>query len=197
MIFSIYLIQTPEINQVFFVFFIAIIVILHSSFFFNSFGLDNIVADRYRIFPVTPKAIFTAKNRAILFILSVELFPLLLLNLILSQHILLIGYYCLIILSMILVYCLVGNITSVLLAGPRRYSHFGDNKASGSGRIFVATLCWVIPLYLHDILKGDLIRGIFFYACVCMVFFIAFFALKKKIGLLFEERKEELRKKLL
>lgn len=196
LIFIVSIILTPVINQVLFGFVIAITVILHASFFFNSFGLDRKALDRYRLFPVTPTEIIAAKNKSVLFVLSIQLFPLLLINLIKSQNILLICYYCLIFMNIMIVYCLAGNITSILLAQVRRYSHFGETGDSGSGRIFFATLCWGAPLYVNNALNGDLLTGIFIYTGVFIVLLAVFLASRGKIGLLFEEQKEEMHKNL-
>lgn len=197
LIFMTYLILIPEINQVLFGFVTAIITILHASFYFNSFGLDHQALDRYLLFPVPPASIITAKNRSALLVSGVHLLPPLLINLIKSHNLVLICYYCLIIMNIMLVYCLAGNVTSILLAQPRTYSHFGDTGDSGSGRIFFATLCWGIPLYVNNALHGGLFTGIIIYAVTFTVFLAVFLVLKGKTGLLFIERKEEMREHLL
>ncbi|MBN2534280.1 MAG: ATP-binding cassette domain-containing protein [Spirochaetales bacterium] len=197
LIFIIYLILTPLINQALFGLITAVIVILHASFFFNSFGLDHQALDRYLLFPVSSSKVITAKNKAALIILGIQVFPLLLINLFKSQAILLISYYSLIIMDIMLVYCLAGNITSILLARPRKYSHFGETGDSGSGRTFFAALCWGIPFYVNNVLEGNIVTGIFIYAGFLIVLLCAFFVLRRKTGILFEERKEEMRENLL
>lgn len=190
--FSIYLLSTQEINQALFGLVITLLTILHGSFFFNSFGLDHKATDRYCLLPVTFTSVISAKNIAILLISSIELFPLLLINLLKSQNMLLICYYCLIIMNIALIYCLVGNITSIVMAQPRRYSHFGET-AGGSGRTFFATLCWGIFLYINHALHGDLLRGIYIHTGIFFVLLTGFFMLKRKIELLYEERKDKMR----